>query len=75
MPTLAPAPAVDIRRAAVRPTTRIGWLDSRHSFPSGRRYDPADAHHGLLLVSSDDRVGAAEGSEILVWEMHAELAA
>jgi quercetin 2,3-dioxygenase len=45
---------VDVRRAGERAATRLGWLDSKHIFSFGRRYDPA---------------------EILLWEMHAALAA
>src|SRR2546429_262192 len=52
---------VDIRRAETRPHTKIDWLDSRHSFSFGRHYDPANTHHGLLLVSNDDRVAPASG--------------
>src|SRR6266540_5803301 len=33
-------PTVDIRRAADRLSTKISWLDSRHSFSFGRHYDP-----------------------------------
>ena len=52
---------VDIRRAETRPHTKIDWLDSRHSFSFGRHYDPTNTHHGLLLVSNDDRVRAGTG--------------
>ena len=53
----------DIRRAADRPTTRTGWLDSKHSFSFGGHYDPANTHHGLLLVNNDDVVAAGTGFE------------
>jgi redox-sensitive bicupin YhaK (pirin superfamily) len=56
-------PAVDIRRAAERPHTKIGWLDSHHSFSFGGHYDPANTHHGLLLVNNDDIVTAGAGFE------------
>ena len=38
----APArnPGVDVRRAADRFATDIGWLDSKHSFSFGHHYDP-----------------------------------
>ena len=49
-------PTIDVRRSADRFHTEAGWLDSRHSFSFGRHYDPANTHHGLLLVSNDDRV-------------------
>ena len=51
-------PSVDIRRADDRFNTRIGWLDSKHSFSFGRHYDPPNTHHGLLLVNNDDIVAA-----------------
>src|SRR5690242_12861874 len=57
------APALDIRRAAERDRTRIGWLDSAHSFSFGSHYDPRNTHHGLLLVSNDDRVAPGTGFE------------
>jgi quercetin 2,3-dioxygenase len=56
MATRTPAPAVDVRRAGDRPATRLAWLDSKHSFSFGPHWDPADAHHGLLLVNNDDVV-------------------
>ena len=34
---------IDVRRADTRPHTRIGWLDSHHSFSFGHHYDP-DEH-------------------------------
>ena len=54
---------IDLRRSADRPTTRIPWLESRHSFSFGRHHDPANTHHGLLLVSNDDVVSAGTGFE------------
>jgi redox-sensitive bicupin YhaK (pirin superfamily) len=47
-------PTIDVRRASTRFATRIDWLDSHHSFSFGHHYDPANTHHGLLLVSNDD---------------------
>ena len=44
------AETIDIRRAADRDTTRISWLDSKHSFSFSHHYDPANTHHGMLLV-------------------------
>ena len=66
---------IDIRKADARPHTKLGWLDSHHSFSFGRHYDPANTHHGLLLVSNDDRVAAGTGfsthphqdMEIVTW--------
>jgi len=58
---------LDIRRSDARPHTKIGWLDSHHSFSFGNHYDPQNTHHGLLLVSNDDRVAAGTG----IW--HSEM--
>ena len=52
----------DIRRADDRPHTKIGWLDCHHSFSFGGHYDPSNTHHGLLLVSNDDRVAGGRAS-------------
>jgi quercetin 2,3-dioxygenase len=73
--------AVDIRRAADRATTRISWLDSRHSFSFGSHYDPDNTHHGLLLVNNDDRVDPGTGfethphrdMEIVTWVLRGSL--
>lgn len=59
-----PAPAVDVRRAGQRFSTRTAWLDSRHSFSFGRHYDPANTRHGLLLAHNDDRVQPGPGFEL-----------
>jgi redox-sensitive bicupin YhaK (pirin superfamily) len=78
----APAsPIIDVRRADSRPHTRIGWLDSHHSFSFGRHYDPDNTGHGLLLVSNDDRVAPGSGfdthphrdMEIVTWVLAGEL--
>src|SRR4051812_8983383 len=74
-------PTIDIRRADERPHTQIGWLDSHHSFSFGGHYDPANTHHGLLLVSNDDRVRAGSGfsthphrdMEIVTWVLSGSL--
>ena len=52
-------PTIDIRRADARFSTRIGWLDSKHSFSFSNHWDPANTHHGLLLVSNDDVVAVS----------------
>jgi quercetin 2,3-dioxygenase len=72
---------VDIRRAGTRAHTKIEWLDSWHSFSFGRHYDPANTHHGLLLVNNDDRVAPANGfpthfhrdMEIVTWVLAGRL--
>jgi redox-sensitive bicupin YhaK (pirin superfamily) len=75
------APAIDIRRAADRPHTRIGWLDSKHSFSFGRHHDPMNTGHGLLIVNNDDIVRGGSGfdthphrdMEIITWVLSGEL--
>jgi quercetin 2,3-dioxygenase len=73
--------AIDIRRAADRFTTKIGWLDSKHSFSFGHHHDPANTHHGLLLVNNDDIVVPGFGfethphrdMEIVTWVLRGSL--
>src|ERR1700709_2957670 len=73
---------VDIRRHDERFKTRLSWLDSKHSFSFSRHYDPANTHHGLLLVNNDDVVSPGTGfethphqdTEILTWVLHARSA-
>lgn len=72
---------VDVRPADGRFHTEIGWLDSRHSFSFSGHYDPANTHHGLLLVLNDDRVAPAAGfgthghadMEIVTWVLDGTL--
>ena len=74
-------PQVDVRRADERSKTRLGWLDSKHSFSFGRSYDPANTHHGLLLVNNDDTVKPGTGfethphrdMEIVTWVLQGSL--
>jgi redox-sensitive bicupin YhaK (pirin superfamily) len=54
---------LDVRRAGDRFSTRLQWLDSKHSFSFGRHYDPGNTHFGLLLVSNDDVVAPGTGFE------------
>jgi len=63
MSTTSLRPRVDIRRSGDRFATRLGWLDSKHSFSFANHYDPANTHHGLLLVNNDDRVAPGTGFE------------
>ncbi len=77
----ATAPQIDVRRAADRFTTDIGWLDSKHSFSFGHHHDPRNTHFGLLLVSNDDIVHTGSGfethphrdMEIVTWVLDGEL--
>jgi len=72
---------VDIRRADQRFLTRMGWLDSKHSFSFGPHYDPGNVGHGLLLVNNDDIVLPGTGfmthphqdMEIVTWVLDGEL--
>ena len=61
--TAGVAAGVDVRRAGERFSTRISWLDSKHSFSFGQHYDPDNTHFGLLLVSNDDVVAPGTGFE------------
>ncbi|MEZ0053425.1 redox-sensitive bicupin YhaK (pirin superfamily) [Mycobacterium sp. MAA66] len=75
------AESIDIRRADDRAATKISWLDSRHSFSFADHYDPANTHHGLLLVNNDDIVKAGSGfethphrdMEIVTWVLRGSL--
>ena len=72
---------VDVRRATERLATRTSWLDSKHSFSFGGHYDPANTHHGLLLVNNDDVVDPGTGfethphqdMEIVTWVLQGSL--
>ena len=72
---------IDVRPAAGRYHTDLGWLDSRHSFSFGTHHDPSNVGHGLLIVSNDDRVapGAGFGThghrdmEIVTWVLDGQL--
>lgn len=74
-------PTLEIRRAADRDHTRIGWLDSWHSFSFGSHYSPTNTNHGQLLVLNDDRVASGSGfdthphrdMEIVTWVLDGEL--
>ena len=74
-------PTVDIRRAEDRFTSRLEWLDSKHSFSFSHHYDAANTHHGLLLVSNDDIVAPGTGfdthphrdMEIVTWVLDGSL--
>ncbi|HEY1738859.1 MAG TPA: pirin family protein [Acidimicrobiia bacterium] len=74
-------PAIDVRRAADRFHTAIGWLDSYHSFSFSNHYDPDNVGHGQLIVNNDDVVQAGTGfgthphrdMEIVTWVLSGEL--
>jgi len=52
---------IDIRPAESRGATRIGWLDSKHSFSFGDYYDPSHMGFRNLRVINEDRVAAGQG--------------
>jgi len=72
---------VDVRRGYDRARTTLDWLDSRHSFSFNDHYDPANTHHGLLLVNNDDIVAPGTGfdthphrdMEIVTWVLRGSL--
>ena len=74
-------PGVDVRRSADRFATKIGWLDSQHSFSFGHHYDARNTHFGLLLVNNDDVVAPGTGfethphrdMEIITWVLRGKL--
>ena len=81
MATIELNPNVDVRRAEQRFTSDFGWLDSKHSFSFGHQHDPANTHHGLLLVNNDDVVDPGTGfethphrdMEIVTWVLQGSL--
>jgi len=72
---------VSIRRSGERDSTQLSWLDSKHSFSFGGHYDPANTHHGVLLVNNDDVVRPGAGfethphrdMEIVTWVLRGSL--
>lgn len=66
---------ISVRKSDDRGQTRIGWLDSRHSFSFNRYYDPRHMGFRTLRVINDDDIapGGAFGThphqdmEILTW--------
>lgn len=70
------------RNANDRGLTRIGWLDSKHTFSFGRYYDPEHMGFRALRVINDDIVmpGAGFGThphrdmEIITWVLDGTLA-
>ncbi|MEM9109514.1 MAG: pirin family protein [Planctomycetota bacterium] len=73
--------SIEIRRAAERGKTEIGWLDSAHSFSFGQYYDPQRVAYRSLRVINDDRVAPGAGfgehghdnMEIISWVLSGSL--
>ena len=74
-------PNIEVRRADQRGRTRIGWLDSAHSFSFGQYYDPQRVGFRSLRVINDDRVAPGAGfgehghdnMEIITWVLDGSL--
>jgi len=78
----ASAPVIDVRRSDDRSETKLSWLRGRHSFwVGGKPYDPANTHHGLLLVHNEDTIRPGAGfethphqdMEIVTWVLEGSL--
>ena len=52
---------IAIRPANERLHTRIGWLDSRHTFSFGEHVDPRFMGFRALRVINEDRVAPGKG--------------
>lgn len=76
-----------LRPAAERGVTRIGWLDSKHSFSFGGHQNPERmGYHGLRVINDDRVAPGTPGNptgfdthphrdmEILTWVLDGELA-
>jgi len=73
---------ISVRKAEDRGTSRISWLDSRHTFSFSEYYDPQHMGFRSLRVINDDRVAPAGGfgthghrdMEIITYVLEGELA-
>jgi redox-sensitive bicupin YhaK (pirin superfamily) len=52
---------ITLRKAGDRFHTRIGWLDSWHTFSFADHYDPKHVGFSALRVINDDTVAPGEG--------------
>lgn len=73
---------VAVRKAEERGQTRLGWLESYHSFSFGQYYDPRHEGFRALRVINDDVIHGGGGfgthphrdMEILTWVLEGGLA-
>lgn len=52
---------ITLRKSDDRGATKIGWLDSKHSFSFGDYYDPAHESFGALRVINEDWIAGGGG--------------
>jgi redox-sensitive bicupin YhaK (pirin superfamily) len=52
---------ITVRKSAERGTTKIDWLESRHTFSFGDYYDPANESFGPLRVINEDWIKGGAG--------------
>jgi hypothetical protein len=73
---------ITVRKSEDRGATKLGWLDSKHSFSFNRYYDPRHMGFRSLRVINDDVVSAGgifgthphENMEILTWVLSGSVA-
>jgi redox-sensitive bicupin YhaK (pirin superfamily) len=58
---------ISVRKSNQRGKTKIGWLDSKHSFSFGHYYDASHMGFGPLRVINEDRVTPGAG---FGWHSH-----
>ncbi len=76
-----PSSSVRIVRAEERFRTSTTWSDAWYSFSFGPHYDPANTHHGCLLIHNDETLAPGTGfdlhphrdNEIITWVLEGSL--